>query len=46
MPAIHSRYRSPDGVVGGSKDRDPLAVWSRDDLVPVFRAAANRFGFT
>ena len=26
---------TPDGGVGGSKDKKPAAVWSRDALVPV-----------
>ena len=28
-------FLSPDGVVGGSKGMDSVAVWSRHDLVPV-----------
>ena len=28
------RFLSPDGVYGGSKGMDSVAVWSRHDLVP------------
>lgn len=45
MPEIHRRCISPDDTVGGSQDRDRPAVWSRDDRVPVFRAAAERVRF-
>ena len=35
FPEYHGHPTSPDGVVGGSKDMDSAAAWSRDDLVPV-----------